>query len=155
MDTTVYAWPTHPFLSPLVEPCKLVTSHFTNQRLLLPFGAESHTQLELRKAMEKWSRRGILLAVVAVALVAAMLPSGEAKLSPDHYRSTCPDVEAIVRTAVAKKVNETFVTVPATLRLFFHDCFVEVSNIPPLAVVCSCAFLRPEAGSPDRNQGSI
>ncbi|CAN6196548.1 unnamed protein product [Urochloa humidicola] len=75
--------------------------------------------------MEKRRRCGRLLAVVAVALVAAMLPSGEARLSPDYYRSTCPDVEAIVRTVVAKKVKETFVTVPATLRLFFHDCFVE------------------------------
>ena len=81
--------------------------------------------------MEKRIRRcGNLLAVVALALVAAMLPpSGEAKLSPDYYRSTCPDVEAIVRAVVAKKVKETFVTVPATLRLFFHDCFVEVSRI--------------------------
>nr|ACG42971.1 peroxidase 73 precursor [Zea mays] len=77
--------------------------------------------------MEKWRRRRhLLLAVAAVALVAAItLPSAEAKLSPDYYRSTCPDVEAIVQAVVAKKVNETFVTVPATLRLFFHDCFVE------------------------------
>ncbi|XP_062199390.1 peroxidase 73-like [Phragmites australis] len=76
--------------------------------------------------MEQWRRCGHLLAVVAVALVAAMLPSsGEAKLSPDYYRSTCPDVEAIVRAVVARKVKETFVTIPATLRLFFHDCFVE------------------------------
>ncbi|XP_066399732.1 peroxidase 55-like [Miscanthus floridulus] len=77
--------------------------------------------------MEKWRRRRhLLLAAAAVVLVAAItLPSTEAKLSPDYYRSTCPDVEAIVRAVVAKKVNETFVTVPATLRLFFHDCFVE------------------------------
>ena len=85
----------------------------------------------MQKPMEKRIRRcGNLLAVVALTLVAAMLPpSGEAKLSPDYYRSTCPDVEAIVRAVVAKKVKETFVTVPATLRLFFHDCFVEVSHI--------------------------
>ena len=85
----------------------------------------------MQKPMEKRIRRcGNLLVVVALALVSAMLPpSGEAKLSPDYYRSTCPDVEAIVRAVVAKKVKETFVTVPATLRLFFHDCFVEVSHI--------------------------
>jgi len=84
----------------------------------------------MQKAMEKRRRCSNLLAVAALALVAAMLPpSGEAKLSPDYYRSTCPDVEAIVRAVVAKKVKETFVTVPATLRLFFHDCFVEVSHI--------------------------
>ena len=85
----------------------------------------------MQKPMEKRIRRcGNLLVVVALALVSAMLPpSGEAKLSPDYYRSTCPDVEAIVRVVVAKKIKETFVTVPATLRLFFHDCFVEVSHI--------------------------
>ncbi|XP_039797949.1 peroxidase 73-like [Panicum virgatum] len=85
----------------------------------------------MQKPMEKRIRRcGNLLVVVALALVSAMLPpSGEAKLSPDYYWSTCLDVEAIVRAVVAKKVKETFVTVPATLRLFFHDCFVEVSHI--------------------------
>ncbi|KAM0822885.1 hypothetical protein ACQ4PT_071217 [Festuca glaucescens] len=73
--------------------------------------------------MERW-RRGCCL--LTVALVAAMaVVSGEAKLSPGHYRTTCPRVESIVRAAVARKVKETFVTVPATLRLFFHDCFVQ------------------------------
>lgn len=78
--------------------------------------------------MEQW-RRCLHFTVAAAVLVAAMLPSCAAKLSPDYYQSTCPDVEAIVRGVVAKKVKETFVTVPATLRLFFHDCFVEVSDM--------------------------
>jgi hypothetical protein len=60
------------------------------------------------------------------AVVSASALSGEAKLSPGYYRSTCPRVESIVRSAVDRKVKETFVTVPATLRLFFHDCFVQV-----------------------------
>jgi peroxidase len=78
--------------------------------------------------MERWRRRGCLLAVaLAAAMVLASAVSDEAKLSPGHYRSTCPQVESIVRAAVARKVKETFVTVPATLRLFFHDCFVQVS----------------------------
>jgi peroxidase len=74
-----------------------------------------------------WRRGGGLLAValMAAAMSASVL-SGEAKLSPGYYRSTCPRVESIVRSAVARKVRETFVTVPATLRLFFHDCFVQV-----------------------------
>jgi peroxidase len=33
-------------------------------------------------------------------------------------------VETIVRNAVRQKFQQTFVTAPATLRLFFHDCFV-------------------------------
>ncbi|XP_051188711.1 peroxidase 55 [Lolium perenne] len=76
--------------------------------------------------MERWRRGGCLLAVaLAAAMVLASAVPGEAKLSPGYYRSTCPRVESIVRAAVARKVKETFVTVPATLRLFFHDCFVQ------------------------------
>ncbi|KAL1370902.1 hypothetical protein HN51_001104 [Arachis hypogaea] len=48
-----------------------------------------------------------------------------AQLSPNHYANICPNVESIVRQAVQKKFQQTFVTVPATLRLFFHDCFVQ------------------------------
>lgn len=49
-----------------------------------------------------------------------------AQLSKDYYKNSCPDVESIVRTAVDRKMQQTFVTAPATLRLFFHDCFVRV-----------------------------
>ncbi|CAL9104173.1 Peroxidase [Musa troglodytarum] len=63
--------------------------------------------------------------LVAVVLVVVVVVSGEAQLRPNFYQFTCPNVESIVRQAVLKKVRQTFVTVPATLRLFFHDCFVE------------------------------
>ncbi|KAK8604594.1 hypothetical protein V6N13_099530 [Hibiscus sabdariffa] len=46
------------------------------------------------------------------------------KLTPNFYRTTCPNVESIVQSAVRQKFQQTFVTAPATLRLFFHDCFV-------------------------------
>ena len=48
------------------------------------------------------------------------------KLRTDFYKNTCPNVESIVKSAVANKFGQTFVTAPATLRLFFHDCFVRV-----------------------------
>lgn len=51
---------------------------------------------------------------------------GEAQLAENFYSSTCSNVESIVRQAVSTKFTQTFVTIPATLRLFFHDCFVEV-----------------------------
>ncbi|KAK4426049.1 Peroxidase 55 [Sesamum alatum] len=52
---------------------------------------------------------------------------GEAQgqLMDNFYSSSCPNVEAIVRQVVLTKINQTFVTIPATLRLYFHDCFVE------------------------------
>ncbi|GLJ29266.1 hypothetical protein SUGI_0577190 [Cryptomeria japonica] len=46
-------------------------------------------------------------------------------LSENFYENSCPNVEAIVKNAVDQKFKETDVTVPGTLRLFFHDCFVE------------------------------
>ncbi|XP_064965933.1 peroxidase 51-like [Musa acuminata AAA Group] len=69
--------------------------------------------------MELWK---LLLAWMGLAL---MLRTGEAQLNPNFYQVSCPSVESIVRRAVLKKLNQTIVTVPATLRLFFHDCFVE------------------------------
>ncbi|KAH0455114.1 hypothetical protein IEQ34_017038 [Dendrobium chrysotoxum] len=45
-------------------------------------------------------------------------------LRRDYYADICPNVENIVRTAVTAKFKETVVTIPGTLRLFAHDCFV-------------------------------
>ncbi|KDP46270.1 hypothetical protein JCGZ_10110 [Jatropha curcas] len=53
-----------------------------------------------------------------------MIRRGEGQLIENFYSSSCPNVEAIVKQVVTKKFTETFPTVPATLRLFFHDCFV-------------------------------
>ncbi|KAK7388116.1 hypothetical protein VNO78_22921 [Psophocarpus tetragonolobus] len=47
-----------------------------------------------------------------------------AQLRPGFYNNICPNVEQLVRSAVTQKFQQTFVTAPATLRLFFHDCFV-------------------------------
>ncbi|KAH0935831.1 hypothetical protein HID58_012948 [Brassica napus] len=47
-----------------------------------------------------------------------------AQLRTGFYQNSCPNVETIVRNAVRQKFQQTFVTAPATLRLFFHDCFV-------------------------------
>ncbi|KAJ8499990.1 hypothetical protein OPV22_010542 [Ensete ventricosum] len=70
--------------------------------------------------MEVW-RCGLLVGMLLLMAVS----SAEAQLGPSFYQLTCPNVESIVRQAVVKKLSQTFVTVPATLRLFFHDCFVE------------------------------
>ncbi|CAA7400564.1 unnamed protein product [Spirodela intermedia] len=69
--------------------------------------------------MGLWKRLSLVVAFLAVAGMA------NAQLRTNFYRSTCPNVESIVRGAVQTKVSQTFVTIPATLRLFFHDCFVE------------------------------
>jgi len=82
--------------------------------------------------MEKRRRGGVssLMVLAALLTVAAMPspPSVEAALSPDYYKDSCPDLESIVRYEVTRKKNETVVTIPATLRLVFHDCMVGVSS---------------------------
>ncbi|XP_073299676.1 peroxidase 73-like [Primulina huaijiensis] len=70
-----------------------------------------------------------------------------AQLRPNFYSNTCPDVEKIVRTAVKAKFRQTFVTVPATLRLFFHDCFV--SGCDASVIVASTPGNKAEKDHPD------
>ncbi|KAK7293664.1 hypothetical protein RJT34_16536 [Clitoria ternatea] len=71
--------------------------------------------------MKLSSKSLIFLAILFLLLLVA---NCHAQLSVDYYRNTCPNVESIVRSAVEMKFQQTFVTAPATLRLFFHDCFV-------------------------------
>lgn len=57
-------------------------------------------------------------------------------LRTNYYANVCPNVESIVREVVKTKINQTFVTIPATLRLFFHDCIVQVT-LPDSWHVCT------------------
>ncbi|KAL9277829.1 hypothetical protein ACSQ67_024954 [Phaseolus vulgaris] len=67
-----------------------------------------------------------ILLIMAFLLAFTMLISkGEAQLSENFYSSSCPNVESIVSQAVTNKFTQTLTTGQATLRLFFHDCFVE------------------------------
>ncbi|CAN1838905.1 Peroxidase 73 [Linum perenne] len=50
--------------------------------------------------------------------------AGQGGLRENFYAGSCPMVEAVVQQVVAAKASQQFPTIPATLRLFFHDCFV-------------------------------
>ncbi|KAJ4882846.1 Peroxidase 55 [Raphanus sativus] len=50
--------------------------------------------------------------------------NSKSQLSENFYASRCPNVELIVRQAVTTKYQQTPITAPGTLRMFFHDCFV-------------------------------
>ncbi|GLJ29265.1 hypothetical protein SUGI_0577170 [Cryptomeria japonica] len=65
------------------------------------------------------------LSLVVLVLLGVCIFKGSAQLSTNFYANSCPNVENIVRDVVNQKFSQTFVTVPGTLRLFFHDCFVE------------------------------
>ncbi|KAK8607326.1 hypothetical protein V6N13_053067 [Hibiscus sabdariffa] len=62
---------------------------------------------------------------LTISVVLVIVQRGEGQLSEDFYANSCPNVESIVSQAVSTKFSQTFVTIPSTLRLFFHDCFVE------------------------------
>ncbi|XP_051178126.1 peroxidase 35 isoform X1 [Lolium perenne] len=85
-----------------------------------------------------------LLALLAAAGGGGMMRCAAQQLSATYYDTICPGVEKIVRDAVTLKVQQTPVAVGATVRLFFHDCFVQVrppasciSPIPCLSVLRS------------------
>ncbi|XLU61887.1 hypothetical protein S245_021096 [Arachis hypogaea] len=63
--------------------------------------------------------------VVLVAMFMISVSKGEGKLVENFYGQTCPNVESIVTQAVTTKFHQTITTGQATLRLFFHDCFVQ------------------------------
>ncbi|MQM07362.1 hypothetical protein Taro_040197 [Colocasia esculenta] len=87
-------------------------------------------------------------AALLVALNVAMLPMmASAQIRQNYYANICPNVEGIVRGVVQKKFGETFVTAPATLRLFFHDCFVEGCDAS--VIVASTGSNTAEKDHPD------
>ncbi|MCL7026957.1 hypothetical protein MKW94_019881 [Papaver nudicaule] len=65
-----------------------------------------------------------VFALAVFCVLALNFYVGSAQLKTDFYSKSCPNVEKIVKQAVALKFKQTFVTAPATLRLFFHDCMV-------------------------------
>ncbi|KVH93630.1 hypothetical protein Ccrd_004319 [Cynara cardunculus var. scolymus] len=66
--------------------------------------------------------------ILCLLVLSFFVVSSYAQLRQNFYQTTCPNVESIVRSAVNKKFQQTFVTIPATLRLFFHDCFVRAGG---------------------------
>ncbi|XP_010550209.1 PREDICTED: peroxidase 55 [Tarenaya hassleriana] len=74
---------------------------------------------------EEEMRKWVVVLAMAVAM-AMVMECGEAQqLREQFYGTRCPNVEEIVKEAVSLKFQQTFVTAPSTLRLFFHDCFVQ------------------------------
>jgi len=67
--------------------------------------------------------------MVFLLALTMLISKGEGQLSENFYNSSCPNVESIVSQAVTNKFTQTITTGQATLRLFFHDCFVEVFSL--------------------------
>ncbi|TVU13227.1 hypothetical protein EJB05_40762 [Eragrostis curvula] len=90
---------------------------------------------------------GTMRRLAAVALlVLATATACAAQLRRNYYAGVCPNVESIVRDAVTRKFRQTFITVGATVHLFFHDCFVEGCDAS--VIVASTANNTAEKDNP-------
>ncbi|XP_010028113.2 peroxidase 73 [Eucalyptus grandis] len=89
-----------------------------------------------------------LFALWSLAICFCLCPhTTSAQLRQNFYANVCPNVEGIVRNAVRQKFQQTFVTVPGTLRLFFHDCFVQGCDAS--VIVASTSTNKAEKDHPD------
>ncbi|KAG6507175.1 hypothetical protein ZIOFF_032516 [Zingiber officinale] len=78
--------------------------------------------------MEKWEMKGLRwLLLLVVVMVSMETERADAQLWTNFYKSSCPNVEAIVKKAVQDKFKVTLATT-ATLRLFFHDCIIQTGG---------------------------
>jgi peroxidase len=57
----------------------------------------------------------------------AIFYSGATALNDTYYANICPNLESLVQGAVRGMMSTSNIAAAATLRLFFHDCFVQVS----------------------------
>lgn len=108
--------------------CTLFLPHlyiYVIYRKLLDPQLASHFQREIAREMKNFREVVILWVAIQSVFLLFATPSS-AQLKQNYYSKVCPNVEFVVRNAVTKKFMQTFVTIPGTLRLFFHDCFVNV-----------------------------
>lgn len=66
----------------------------------------------------------------------------DSKLTVGYYQKTCPNFEKVIRETVTSKQITSPVTAAGTLRLFFHDCFVDGCDASVL--IASNSFNKAE-----------
>ena len=64
--------------------------------------------------------------IVSVLLACTAANGDNHHLSVSYYDKTCPSAQHIVQSVMASRVAADQAMAPAVLRLFFHDCFVNV-----------------------------
>ena len=79
------------------------------------------------------SASSVIRCLLTVAAVLAPLLAGGAAagggLSTSFYSKKCPNVQSIVRAGMASAVAAEKRMGASILRMFFHDCFVNVGGI--------------------------
>ncbi|GFP94042.1 peroxidase 55 [Phtheirospermum japonicum] len=87
--------------------------------------ANAYLLMDTARRISKFYHQEEYFYEVHINCAVILVRKGEGQLEENFYRSSCPNVEDIVRKSVITKIIQTPITIPATLRLFFHDCFVE------------------------------
>ncbi|KZV26487.1 peroxidase 6-like [Dorcoceras hygrometricum] len=64
------------------------------------------------------------LLIPLLLLLIPLLPPGEARLTIDYYKKSCPQFSKIVQEVALDKQLAVPTTAAGALRLFFHDCVV-------------------------------
>ncbi|KAK3001015.1 hypothetical protein RJ639_021086 [Escallonia herrerae] len=66
--------------------------------------------------------------LVTLAIISSLASFSNAQLSPNFYGRTCPNLPFIVRNAMRQAVSRELRIGASILRLFFHDCFVNLGG---------------------------
>lgn len=67
---------------------------------------------------------------ISSSKTAANVTHQSRQLSVNYYARSCPQLEQLVGSITSQQFKASPVSGPATIRLFFHDCFVEVITTP-------------------------
>ncbi|TVU33216.1 hypothetical protein EJB05_25006, partial [Eragrostis curvula] len=89
----------------------------------------------------------LALALLAVTIV----PSATTALSTKYYDKTCPSLQSVVRSAMARAVAADPRAGASVLRLFFHDCFVNGCDASILLDDVPGQFTGEKSAGPNLN----
>ena len=67
-----------------------------------------------------------LFVTLILSIISLLACTSNAQLSPTFYATSCPNFQRIARDEMTKAVNRQPRNAASILRLFFHDCFVNV-----------------------------
>jgi len=78
---------------------------------------------------------------VALFILSLLSSSTNAQLSTNFYDKTCPNLQTIVRNVMEQAINGEARLGASILRLFFHDCFVNVRTHFLVSLITSMYML--------------